>query len=88
MKQTFCDGCGQIIATKPNEVTLKSRSGFDGGCWITYEVCDDCFKEIRKKASLALQFDPNTVEGTLRNLRTVSDRPERDEWEPNDFRVI
>jgi len=79
-----------MITMKPNQITLRSREGLDGGCWLTREVCDKCFNEIRKKASLALMFDPNTVEGALRDLslKVASlDKDEKDEWSPDDFRV-
>ena len=68
MDKKYCDSCGEQITGKPNEVHLKAREGLDGAVWGTFEVCDKCFKEIYKKTVFARQFDPNTVEGTLREI--------------------
>ncbi len=90
MKRTFCDSCGKMIATEPNEVTLKARKGLDGAVWGTWEVCDKCFNEVKDKTSFARRFDPNTVEGALRSisLKAASlGEPKKDEWSPEDFRV-
>ncbi len=90
MKKTFCDSCGEEIVTRPNKVQLEARENLDGAVWGTWEVCDKCFKDIYKKTSFARQFDPNTVEGALRQLsqRAASlDKGKKDEWSPEDYRL-
>ena len=68
MIKRYCDSCGGEIVGEPNKITLNARKGLDGAVWAEYELCDKCFKEIYKKVTLARRLDPNTTEGTLRQI--------------------